>query len=94
MDLYHVQIMEGDLLKKLQSALPTGRVSHLQIAGVPSRHEPDEGEVNYDFLFSELALLAETGHWQGWIGCEYRPKNGTSAGLGWLKQLRAQGLAS
>jgi 2-dehydrotetronate isomerase len=94
MDLYHLQIMEGDLLKKLQHYLPTGRVAHLQIAGVPSRHEPDSGEVNYDFLFSELAQLTKEGQWNGWIGCEYRPKNGTSAGLNWFKQLLSSGLAS
>ena len=61
--------------------LPTGKVGHFQIAGVPERHEPDIGEINYPYLF---ALLDSLGY-DGWIGCEYRPKAGTSAGLGWLR---------
>jgi hydroxypyruvate isomerase len=85
MDLYHCQIVEGDLAMKIRKYLPTGKVSHLQIAGVPQRHEPDLGEINYAYLF---ALLDEFGY-TGWIGCEYRPADtqpgGTSAGLGWLK---------
>jgi hydroxypyruvate isomerase len=86
MDLYHCQIVEGDLAMKLRKYLPTGKVGHLQIAGVPQRHEPDLGEINHPYLF---ALLDELGY-QGWVGCEYRPANaqagGTSAGLGWLKR--------
>ncbi len=86
MDLYHCQIVEGDLAMKVRQYLPGGRVGHIQIAGVPQRHEPDLGEINYPFLF---ALLDELGY-SGWIGCEYRPARGTqvggtSAGLGWLK---------
>ena len=86
MDLYHCQIAEGDLAMKLRHYLPTGSVGHLQIAGVPDRHEPDTGELNYPYLF---ALLDELGY-TGWVGCEYRPQRGTqpggtSAGLGWLK---------
>jgi hydroxypyruvate isomerase len=85
MDLYHCQIMEGDLAMKLRRYLPTGKVGHLQIAGVPERHEPDVGELNYLYLF---ALLDELGY-TGWVGCEYRPQRGsqpggTSAGLGWF----------
>ena len=56
-------------------------VGHIQIAGVPERHEPDIGEINYPHLF---ALMDELGY-PGWVGCEYRPKAGTSAGLGWLR---------
>lgn len=86
MDLYHCQITEGDLAMKLRQYLPTGRVAHLQIAGVPERHEPDVGEVHYPYLF---ALLDEMGY-DGWIGCEYKPARGaaahaTSDGLGWLQ---------
>ena len=81
MDLYHCQIVEGDVAMKLRHYLPTGRVGHLQIAGVPDRHEPDQGELNYPYLFT---LLDELG-WAGHIGCEYRPRAGTSAGLGWLQ---------
>jgi hydroxypyruvate isomerase len=78
MDLYHAQIMEGDLAVKLRKYLP--RISHIQIAGVPDRHEPDQGEVNYPYLFK---LLDELGY-QGWVGCEYRPAKGTVEGLGWM----------
>jgi hydroxypyruvate isomerase len=86
MDLYHCQIVEGDVAMKLRQYLPTGRVGHVQIAGVPQRHEPDLGELNYPYLFS---VLDELGY-SGWVGCEYRPAagmqpGGTSAGLGWLK---------
>jgi hydroxypyruvate isomerase len=86
MDLYHCQITEGDLAMKLRQYLPTGNVGHLQIAGVPQRHEPDLGELNYPCLFEVLDALGYTG----WVGCEYRPQaglqpGGTSAGLGWLK---------
>ena len=82
MDLYHCQIVEGDLATKLRTYLPTGRVGHLQIAGVPERHEPDLGEVNYDHLFGVVDALG----YDGWIGCEYRPAGPTSAGLGWLRR--------
>ena len=82
MDLYHCQIVEGDLASRIRQYLPG--VGHMQIAGVPHRHEPDLGEVNYPFLFS---LLDELGY-EGWIGCEYRPRGPTSAGLGWLAPWR------
>jgi len=65
MDLYHCQIVEGDLAMKLRRYLPTGQVGHVQIAGVPQRHEPDLGEINYPYL---LALLDELGY-SGWGGC-------------------------
>jgi hydroxypyruvate isomerase len=81
MDLYHCQIVEGDLAKKIEMYLPTGRIGHFQIAGVPERHEPDLGEINHPYLFELIDRLG----WQGWIGCEYRPRAGTSAGLGWMK---------
>jgi 2-dehydrotetronate isomerase len=88
MDLYHCQIVEGDLAKKVEAYLPTGRVGHFQIAGVPERHEPDVGELNYPYLF---ALLDRLGY-DGAIGCEYRPRDsgpgGTTAGLGWLQPYR------
>ena len=88
MDLYHCQIMEGDLAAKLRHYLPTGRVGHLQIAGVPQRHEPDLGEVHYAYLFDVIDEVAQACGWQGWIGCEYRPARGavpggTRDGLGW-----------
>lgn len=84
MDLYHCQIVEGDLATKLKKYLPTGRVGHMQIAGVPERHEPDIGEINYEYLFR---LIDELGY-TGWLGCEYFPSRGTSEGLGWLRKWR------
>ena len=88
MDLYHCQIVEGDLAKKLQKYLPAGAVGHMQIAGVPERHEPDVGEINHPYLFELIDRLG----YGGWIGCEYRPRNatpgGTSAGLGWFQAYR------
>jgi 2-dehydrotetronate isomerase len=81
LDLYHCQITEGDLTMRLRSDLPTGRVGHLQIAGVPDRHEPDIGELAIDHLF---AVIDELG-FDGWVGCEYRPAAGTTEGLGWMK---------
>jgi len=81
MDLYHCQIVEGDVAMKLRHYLPTGRVGHIQIAGVPDRHEPDSGELHYPYLFDLLDQLGYTG----WVGCEYRPRAGTSQGLGWLQ---------
>ena len=80
MDLYHCQITEGDVATKLRRYLPTGRVGHIQIAGVPERHEPDVGELNYPYLFSVLDAL----EYKGWVGCEYRPRGTTSQGLGWM----------
>ena len=79
MDLYHCQIVEGDLAMKIRRYIEG--VGHMQIAGVPERHEPDLGEINYPYLF---ALIDELGY-SGWIGCEYRPRKGTSEGLGWAR---------
>jgi hydroxypyruvate isomerase len=80
LDLYHVQVMEGDLGHKIREL--AGRYPHIQIAGNPGRHEPDIGEINYPFLFE---LLDEIGY-AGWIGCEYRPQGETRAGLGWARR--------
>ncbi len=86
MDLYHCQIVEGDVATKLRHYLPTGRVGHIQIASVPERNEPDAGELHYPYLFGVLDALG----YAGWVGCEYRPRRGvqpgaTSAGLGWMQ---------
>jgi 2-dehydrotetronate isomerase len=80
LDLYHVQIMEGDLAHRMRTL--AGHYPHVQIAGNPGRHEPDIGEINYPFLFD---LFDELGY-SGWIGCEYRPKGETRAGLGWARR--------
>ncbi len=86
MDFYHLQIAEGDLTRNFEQHFPL--VTHLQIAGVPDRTEPDVGEVNVRHLF---ALIDRLGY-GGWVGCEYRPARGavaggTSAGLGWLRDV-------
>ncbi|WP_186053663.1 2-oxo-tetronate isomerase [Burkholderia gladioli] len=78
-DCYHCQIVEGDIAVKLKRDF--AGIGHIQIAGVPERHEPDLGELNYPYLFE----LIDTLGYDGWIGCEYRPKAGTSEGLGWLR---------
>ncbi len=90
MDLYHCQIVEGDVAMKIRQYLPTGRVGHFQVAGVPERHEPDVGELHHPYLFRVIDEVAATCGWDGWVGCEYRPARGavpegTSAGLGWLR---------
>src|SRR5436190_9669001 len=76
-DFYHVQIVGGDLIMRLEKHLPL--VGHVQIAAVPSRHEPDEGEVNYPQLFAALDRLG----WSGFVACEYRPRGRTEDGLSW-----------
>ncbi|CAM2151678.1 MULTISPECIES: 2-oxo-tetronate isomerase [Paraburkholderia] len=78
-DCYHCQIMEGDLAVKLKRDI--ARIGHIQVAGVPERHEPDSGEINYPWLFS---LIDELGY-TGWIGCEYWPRAKASDGLGWIR---------
>ena len=82
MDFYHAQIMEGDIISTFRRYLSD--VGHVQIASVPERHEPDLGELNYPWLF---AMMDEAGY-GGWVGCEYRPRNGTVAGLGWLTSIQ------
>jgi hydroxypyruvate isomerase len=83
MDLYHMQIMEGDLAVKLSKYAP--HCGHIQVAGVPKRNEPNTGEVDYQFLYEHLDTLG----YGGWIGCEYRPAGNTVEGLGWFKQMPA-----
>jgi 2-dehydrotetronate isomerase len=84
-DVYHAQIMVGDVSRRIERLFP--RIGHVQVAGVPERHEPDSGEVNYPAVFRLLDRLG----YAGWVGCEYRPARGaspggTSAGLGWLRR--------
>ncbi len=93
-DLYHCQIVEGDVARKIREYLPTGRVGHFQIAGVPERHEPDVGELNYPYLLNVIDEVAAQCSWNGWVGCEYRPRRGaspgaTTEGLGWMRQRTA-----
>jgi 2-dehydrotetronate isomerase len=81
MDFYHAQIVEGDLTETFRRYQP--HIGHVQIAGVPGRHEPDAGEVNYGHVFK----LLDESKYDGWVGCEYRPAKGTAAGLTWLYRL-------
>jgi hydroxypyruvate isomerase len=79
-DLYHRQVMEGDVAMAIKEYAPLAR--HYQIANPPDRGEPDDGEINYRYLFK---LIDETG-FHGWIGCEYRPRTGTVEGLRWVER--------
>ena len=78
-DIFHMQIMEGDLAGTIERLLP--RIGHLQLADVPGRHEPGTGEVNFEFLLRHIDRLG----YGGWIGCEYNPLGDTSEGLAWAK---------
>lgn len=78
-DVYHVGVAEGDVLTRLRKFMPL--IGHVQIAAVPSRQEPDEGEINYPVIYRELDALG----YAGWVGAEYKPRAGTDAGLGWMK---------
>lgn len=80
-DVYHVGVTEGDILNKLSALLP--HIGHIQIAAVPSRAEPDEGEVRYEAVFSHLASLG----YSGWVGCEYKPRRDPESGLAWVTAL-------
>nr|MBP8277156.1 TIM barrel protein [Propionivibrio sp.] len=82
MDFYHCQIVEGDLTMTFKNNFVG--IGHVQIASVPTRNEPDQGEINYRHIFK---LLDEMGY-DGWVGCEYRPRGRTEEGLGWLEALR------
>jgi 2-dehydrotetronate isomerase len=80
-DVYHVQIMEGDVSKRLEKLKDI--IGNIQIAAVPSRHEPDEGELNYRHIFNVIDKFG----YAGYIGCEYKPRGKTEDGLGWMKHL-------
>lgn len=78
-DIYHMQIMEGDLARTIEKNLSA--IAHIQLADNPGRHEPGTGEINYPFLFGHLDRIG----YAGWVGCEYKPKAGTIEGLSWLQ---------
>jgi hydroxypyruvate isomerase len=85
-DLYHRQILHGDVTMALRDLMPL--IGHIQIAGVPGRNEPDGEELNYPFLFDEIDRLG----YAGFVGCEYRPRSGTREGLDWFAPYRSPGL--
>ena len=78
-DIYHMQIMEGDLAPTMERLLP--KIAHMQLADTPGRNEPGTGEINYPFIFAHLDAIG----YKGWIGCEYKPATTTGEGLGWMK---------
>lgn len=80
-DVYHIGVSEGDVTKRLEKHLAD--IGHVQIAAVPSRAEPDEGEIAYGAVFTALDRLG----YAGWTGCEYRPRAGTDEGLAWTGKL-------
>jgi len=82
-DIYHMQVMEGDIARTLQKNL--ARIAHVQLADNPGRNEPGTGEINYPFLFRHLDAIG----YRGWIGCEYKPRTTTVEGLGWHAALTA-----
>ncbi len=79
-DIYHCQITEGDVSKRLEAQLPV--IAHMQIADVPARNEPGTGEIGWAYLFGRIADLG----YAGWIGCEYRPAGDTVRGLAWRER--------
>ena len=79
-DLFHMQLMEGNLALTIERLLP--RIGHLQIADVPGRNEPGTGEINFEFLFGHIDRLG----YAGWIGCEYNPLGDTREGLKWARR--------
>ena len=87
-DIYHMQVMEGDLARTIEQNL--GRIAHIQLADNPGRHEPGTGEINYPYLYEHLDRIG----YEGWVGAEYKPRDGTEAGLGWFKQMNKAGSAA
>lgn len=78
-DLYHAQVMAGNLLNTISSQLP--KIGHMQLADLPGRHEPGTGEINYPLIFRRLDEL----DYQGWVGCEYKPSSTTTESLSWFR---------
>ncbi|RJG45158.1 2-oxo-tetronate isomerase [Mesorhizobium sp. DCY119] len=87
-DIYHMQIMEGDLARTIEANL--GRIAHIQLADNPGRHEPGTGEINYPFLYEHLDRIG----YAGWVGAEYKPKAATDEGLGWFREFAGKATAA
>ena len=81
-DIYHAQVMEGDLARTIERAF--ARIGHIQLADNPGRNEPGTGEINFPYLFQRIDELG----YAGWIGCEYKPRATTAGGLSWLEAYR------
>ncbi|HVZ10447.1 2-oxo-tetronate isomerase [Rhodopila sp.] len=79
-DVYHVQVTEGDITKRMERYMPV--IAHMQIADVPARNEPGTGEIGWSYVFHRMDEL----NYQGWVGCEYRPAGDTVAGLSWRER--------
>ena len=86
-DIYHAQIMQGDLARTIERYI--GQIAHMQLADNPGRHEPGTGEINYPFLFDVVDRIG----YRGWIGCEYNPAGRTTEGLGWFEAARSRAAA-
>ncbi|MGV3494073.1 MAG: TIM barrel protein, partial [Ramlibacter sp.] len=80
-DVYHAQRMEGEIAATLQRHL--ARIGHIQVADNPGRHEPGTGEIHFPFLFRHLDAIG----YRGFVGCEYRPRAGTTEGLSWIQEM-------
>jgi hydroxypyruvate isomerase len=83
-DVYHMQIMQGDLARSIERLLPW--IWHIQVADNPGRHEPGSGEIAFDYLLGRIDALG----YDGWVGCEYLPAGETTAGLGWARRYLAK----
>lgn len=79
-DVYHCQVAQGDVTRRMATLMPV--IAHMQVADVPGRNEPGTGEISWEFVFERMNQLG----YAGWVGCEYRPKTETVAGLGWLER--------
>jgi hydroxypyruvate isomerase len=79
-DIYHMQIMEGDIIRTFENNFD--KIGHIQIADNPGRNEPGTGELNYKMIFEYL----NNSDYDGWIGCEYAPKNNTLESLKWVRE--------
>jgi hydroxypyruvate isomerase len=79
-DVYHVQVTEGDITKRMEQFMPV--IAHMQIADVPARNEPGTGEIGWAYVFRRMDELG----YSGWVGCEYRPAGDTVAGLTWRER--------
>lgn len=81
-DIYHCQVTEGDVTKRIETLLPI--IAHMQLADVPGRNEPGTGEIGWEFVLDRIDALG----YEGWVGCEYRPKGDTISGLAWRKRYK------